>query len=113
MEVDTYHCSKTAEIYDYQNAMRQYPRTRPPRWWGVFTSSLPKFNLPWIEPKSWTPELAKRWVDAIPAKCPFEREWRIRGVLVLYIPPLCPLNPFSTQLYRIRIEAQAYLLREC
>jgi len=70
---------------------------------------LPKFNLPFLEPKSWTPELAKRWVDAIPSKCPFEREWRIRGVLVLYIPPLCPLNPFSTQLYRIRIEAQAYL----
>jgi len=84
-------------------------RTRPPRWWGIFTSSLPKFNLPFLEPKSWTPELAKRWVDAIPSKCPFEREWRIRGVLVLYIPPLCPLNPFSTQLYRIRIEAQAYL----
>jgi hypothetical protein len=74
---------------------------------------LPKFNVPWIEPREWTPELAKRWVDAIPAKCPFEREWRVAGVLVLYIPPLCPLNPFSTQLYRIRIEAQAYLLREC
>jgi len=70
---------------------------------------LPKFNLPWIEPREWTPELARRWVEAIPAKCPFEREWRVAGVLVLYIPPLCPLNPFSTQLYRIRIEAQAYL----
>lgn len=87
-------------------------RTRPPRWWGFFTSSLPKFSLPWLEPRQWTPKLAERWVRAIPAKCPFEREWRVRGVLVLYIPPLCPLNPFSTQLYRIRIEAQAYLARQ-
>jgi hypothetical protein len=48
-------------------------------------------------------------VERIPAKCPFEREVRVRGILVVYIPPLCPLNPFSTQLYRIRLEAQEYL----
>lgn len=87
-------------------------RIRPPRWWGLFTESLPKWNLPWLEPREWTPELAKRWIRSIPAKCPFERAAYWRGRLVVYIPPLCPLNPFSTQLYRIRIEAQAYLARE-
>jgi hypothetical protein len=84
-------------------------RVRPPTWWNRLTESLPKFNLPGLEPKTWTVELAEKWVRAIPAKCPFERAVWFRGTLVLYIPPLCPLNPFSTQLYRLRIEAQAYL----
>jgi hypothetical protein len=72
-------------------------------------SKLPKFRLPWLEPKHWTPELAEKWVRSIPAKCPFERAVWWRDRLVLYIPPLCPLNPFSTQLYELRIKAQAYL----
>lgn len=85
-------------------------RVRPPAWWSKFTPLLPKFDLPWLEPKVWTVELAERWVAAIPAKCPFERAVWWRGVLVVYIPALCPLNPISTQLYRIRIEAQQFLL---
>ena len=87
-------------------------RVRPPQWWGKFTSLLPKFDLPWLEPVTWTPELAEKWIRGIPAKCPFERAVRWGGVLVLYIPPLCPLNPFSTQLYRLRIEAQEYLAHQ-
>ena len=85
-------------------------RVRPPVWWGRLMSLLPKFDLPGIEPDTWTVELAERWVAAIPAKCPFERSVWWRGVLVVYIPALCPLNPFSTQLYRIRIAAQQFLL---
>lgn len=85
-------------------------KVRPPAWWAKFTSSLPKFDLPGLEPDTWTVELAEKWVRAIPAKCPFERSAYWRGRLVLYIPPLCPLNPFSTQLYRIRIRAQEYLM---
>jgi len=84
-------------------------RAKPPRWWGKFTSSLPKFSLPLLEPRAWTKELAQAWVDRIPPKCPFERAVWWRGRLVLYIPPLCPLNPFSTQIYEIRIKAQDYL----
>lgn len=84
-------------------------RARPPAWWLEMVSKLPKFEVPWLTPRHWTRELAERWVNSVPAKCPFEREVKIKGVLVLYIPPLCPLNPFSTQLYRIRIAAQEYL----
>lgn len=86
-------------------------KARPPAWWGRAVESLPKFSLPFLEPKEWTPELAQRWVDAIPAKCPFERQLWIGNTLVLYIPPLCPFNPVSSQLYAIRIKAQEYLLR--
>jgi hypothetical protein len=88
-------------------------KARSPRWWGKFTSVLPKFSLPGLEPSHWTPELARAWVRRIPAKCPFEREVWVGKILLLYIPPLCPLNPFSTQLYSIRIKAQEYLLRNC
>jgi hypothetical protein len=85
-------------------------RARSPAWWGRLTALLPQFDLPGIEPDVWTVELAERWVRSVPAKCPFERAVWWRGVLVLYIPALCSLNPVSGQLYRIRIAAQAYLL---
>jgi hypothetical protein len=84
-------------------------KARAPRWWGHFAEALPKFSLPFLEPRTWTPELARRWVDAIPSKCPFERQAWWGDRLVLYIPPLCPLNPFSAQLYSIRLKAQTYL----
>lgn len=89
--------------------MNHEKRARAPKWWGRFTESLPKFNIPGLEPKAWTPQLAEKWVKMVPPKCPFERELRVGGVLLLYIPPLCPLNPISPQLYSIRIKAQAYL----
>jgi hypothetical protein len=85
-------------------------RARPPAWWGRLTALLPQFDLPGIEPDTWTVELAERWVRSVPAKCPFERAVWWRGMLVLYIPALCSLNPVSGQLYRIRIAAQQYLL---
>ena len=73
-------------------------------------SFVPQAELPFIAPRVWTSELAKKWVSSIPAKCPFERQLWLGDRLVLYIPPLCPLNPFSTQIYSIRIEAQKFLL---
>jgi hypothetical protein len=84
-------------------------KARPPLWWGKLIDLLPRCYLPFLEPKRWTPELAKKWINAIPSKCPFERQIWIKNVLVLYIPPLCSLNPLSTQLYSIRLKAQAYL----
>lgn len=70
---------------------------------------LPKLRLPWLEPAEWDQDTAQAWVDRIPAKCPFERAVWWGDRLVLYIPPLCPLNPFSVQLYELRIKAQEYL----
>jgi len=84
-------------------------RARSPRWWGVFVENLPRIYLPALRPKTWTPELAQKWVDSIPSKCPFERQLWWGEVLLLYVPALCPLNPLSTQLYSIRLEAQTYL----
>ena len=71
---------------------------------------LPKVSLPWIRPNTWTRELAEAWIDRIPSKCPFERQLWYGDRLIMYVPPLCPFNPVSRQLYGIRIEAQAYLM---
>jgi hypothetical protein len=84
-------------------------RARAPRWWGKFGDSLPKFYLPFLKPKKWSKKLAYKWVNAIPDKCPFERQLWIGETLILYIPPLCPLNPFSKQLYEIKLEAKTYI----
>ncbi len=84
-------------------------RARAPRWWGRFAEALPKIFVPALVPKSWTPELARKWIERVPSKCPFERQLWWGEKLVLYVPPLCPLNPLSTQLYSIRLEAQTYL----
>jgi hypothetical protein len=84
-------------------------KARPPRWWGVMVDRVPKVSAPWLKPKSWDIKTAQRWVDLIPSKCPFERQWWVGDTLVLFIPALCSLNPLSTQLYSIRLEAQTFL----
>ena len=84
-------------------------RANAPAWWGRFISLVPQFNLPGLRPQTWTLELAQKWVQAVPSKCPFERQMWWGKTLLLYVPPLCPLNPLSAQLYSIRLEAQTYL----
>lgn len=86
-------------------------KARPPKWWGKLVEKVPKIYLSWLRPTIWTPELAKKWMNTIPSKCPFERQWWVGDRLVLFIPALCSLNPLSTQLYSIRLEAQTYLAR--
>ncbi|MBF2063119.1 MAG: Mo-dependent nitrogenase C-terminal domain-containing protein [Calothrix sp. C42_A2020_038] len=49
----------------------------------------------------------------IPATCPFERKITFFQRTVLYIPPLCKLNPFYEQLVELRFKALAYLADEC
>ena len=87
-------------------------RAKPPVWWTKIVSGLPRIEIPSLRPRTWTVELAQKWVDSIPPRCPFERQFWLGERLLLYIPPLCPLNPFSTQLYSIRIEAQQFLLEQ-
>lgn len=86
-------------------------KARPPRWWGELVERVPKLYFPWLRPKTWTLELAQKWMNTIPSKCPFERQWWVGDRLVLFIPALCSLNPLSTQLYSLRLEAQTYLAR--
>ncbi|MDM9382106.1 Mo-dependent nitrogenase C-terminal domain-containing protein [Chlorogloeopsis sp. ULAP01] len=45
----------------------------------------------------------------IPASCPFEREIKLCKRTILYIPPLCKLNPFYEQLVELRFRALTYL----
>jgi hypothetical protein len=84
-------------------------KARSPRWWCSFVDSLPKARILGLQPKTWDRETAESWVKRIPPKCPFERQLWWNDTLVLFIPALCPLNPFSMQLYEIRISAQSYL----
>lgn len=84
-------------------------RAMAPDWWNKVTSKLPKFSLPFLRPKEWNKKLAEKWANSIPNRCPFERQIWFKNVLVLYIPPLCSLNPISKQLYSISIEAKTYL----
>lgn len=84
-------------------------KARAPKWWGKILDSMPRIHVPLLKPRAWTPELARKWIDLVPSKCPFERQIWLGDTLVLYVPPLCSLNPLSSQLYEIRLEAQTYL----
>ncbi|WP_315784072.1 Mo-dependent nitrogenase C-terminal domain-containing protein [Fischerella sp. JS2] len=57
--------------------------------------------------------LARLLCIIIPASCPFEREIKLRSRTILYIPPLCKLNPFYEQLIELRFKALTYLADEC
>ncbi len=84
-------------------------KARAPKWWGKFGELLPKFYAPFLKPKEWNKKLAYKWINSIPDKCPFERQLWLGKTLVFYVPPLCPLNPFSKQLYEIKLEAKTYI----
>ncbi|OKH19121.1 nitrogenase [Hydrococcus rivularis NIES-593] len=57
--------------------------------------------------------LARVLCRLIPARCPFEREIKLFNRTILYIPPLCKLNPFYEQLVELRFKALCYLADEC
>ncbi|BAZ51385.1 Mo-dependent nitrogenase-like protein [Nostoc sp. NIES-4103] len=55
-----------------------------------------------------------RWLcTIIPASCPFEREIKFCHRTIIYIPPLCKLNPFYEQLVELRFKALTYLADQC
>ncbi len=58
-------------------------------------------------------KLARTVASIIPAQCPFERTVKLFGRTVLYIPPLCKLNPFYEELVGLRFRALCYLVDEC
>lgn len=60
-----------------------------------------------------SPEMAHLFCRLIPAQCPFERTICCFGRTLLYIPPLCKLNPFYEQLVRLRFRALSYLADIC
>lgn len=49
----------------------------------------------------------------IPASCPFEREIKLCDRTLVYIPPLCKLNPFYEQLVSLRFKSLTYLADVC
>lgn len=58
-------------------------------------------------------EMAQRLCELIPAQCPFERRFTLWGRTILYIPPLCKLNPFYDQFVALRFRALCYLADVC
>ncbi|RUT04086.1 hypothetical protein DSM106972_050000 [Dulcicalothrix desertica PCC 7102] len=49
----------------------------------------------------------------IPAQCPFEHNIIVFGKKVLYIPPMCKLNPLYDEVIHLRFKALCYLVDEC
>lgn len=55
---------------------------------------------------------AYRICRLIPSQCPFEREIKCFGYVLLKIPPLCKLNPLYNELVALRFRALCYLADE-
>ena len=49
----------------------------------------------------------------IPAQCPFERTIKIFGHPIIYIPPLCKLNPLFDEFVGLRFRALCFLADKC
>lgn len=58
-------------------------------------------------------KMAQTLASVIPAQCPFERTVKLFNRTILYIPPLCKLNPFYEELVGLRFRALCYLADEC
>ena len=60
-----------------------------------------------------SPKTARLICRLIPAQCPFERTIKLFGRTILYIPPLCKLNPLYEEFVALRFRALCYLADEC
>lgn len=58
-------------------------------------------------------KVAQLLCKLIPSRCPFERKLSLFNHTILYIPPLCKLNPFYEQLVMLRFKSLVYLADEC
>ncbi len=79
-----------------------------------------KFFNPWGFFQQWLENIeikkeqtARQIVKLIPAQCPFAREIKAFGRVVLRIPPLCKLNPCYEQLITLRFRALCFLADYC
>ncbi|GBF81734.1 Mo-dependent nitrogenase C-terminal domain-containing protein [Aphanothece sacrum] len=53
--------------------------------------------------------LAHRVCRFIPAQCPFARDIKVFGRVLVSIPPLCKINPLYDELMSLRFRALCYL----
>ncbi len=68
----------------------------------------------WLDEFSFKdPRLARFICKVIPSQCPFEKDMKLFSHKIIYIPPLCKLNPLYEQLVRLRFRALCYLANEC
>ena len=58
-------------------------------------------------------QTARRIIKLIPAQCPFARDIKMFGRVVLRIPPMCKLNPVYEQLIGLRFRALCFLADCC
>lgn len=56
---------------------------------------------------------ARRIVKLIPAQCPFAREIKMFGRVIIRIPALCKFNPLYEQLIGLRFRALCFLADSC
>jgi hypothetical protein len=59
------------------------------------------------------PQVARFICKLVPAQCPFERKISLFGRTILYIPPLCKLNPLYEQIVGLRFKSLSYLADIC
>lgn len=80
----------------------------------TITFSVLNLSRKWLESLEInSPLLAHCFCKIIPARCPFEREIKLFNHTILYIPPLCKLNPFYEQLVALRFKSLVYLAEKC
>lgn len=58
-------------------------------------------------------QTARRIIQLIPAQCPFAREIKMFGRVVIRIPALCKFNPLYEQLIGLRFRALCFLADSC
>lgn len=58
-------------------------------------------------------QAARRIVKLIPAQCPFAREIKAFGRVIVRIPALCKFNPLYEQLIGLRFRALCFLADSC
>lgn len=74
-----------------------------PLWWAKMMTYYPQLHLTLLETLYNSTDWFKNFISKLPQKCPFERQIWYNDTLVLFIPALCPFNPFFSQLIELKL----------
>lgn len=97
----------------YKVSPRKYEK-KVPKVWHKLVGLIPDIRLNFLNECIVNSRLLRKIVNKIPARCPFSRAYEIefqefgKRHLLLYIPPLCKLNPFYNWIIDLKVEVFDY-----
>jgi hypothetical protein len=80
-------------------------KAHSPAWWVALVGKIPQIKSKTLSKMYSDNNQFKDLIEKLPKKCPFERQIWFKDKLIMFVPALCHLNPFYTQLMELKLKS--------